>query len=154
MNDSENNHALRAGEKVFSIILLLVGCVALYLSINLWFAISTKHAPRISSAAALPLFVSSLWVLLSLWTVIKNFRLKAQKSEIIPLNALVIFAMIIIYCAAIIYGVNFYAATSVFIYASMCYLARKDYLKNIIWTGLIMAFIVLGLRFLLSILLP
>ncbi|MBQ9594966.1 MAG: tripartite tricarboxylate transporter TctB family protein [Synergistaceae bacterium] len=161
-------HSLEAGEKVFSVILLLVGCVALYLSINLWFSISIRRGPRIASAAAVPVFVSALWVLMSLWTVIENFRLTTPLSNVkglsnkfikavqyaMPLNVLIMLVLIVAYCVALLEGVSFYIATPAFLYISMCYLTRKDFLKNIIWTAIVMAFIVLVFRVLFSVVFP
>ena len=161
-------HSLEAGEKVFSVILLLVGCVALYLSINLWFSISLRRGPRIASAAAVPVFVSALWVLMSLWTVIENFRLTTPLSNVkglsnkfikavqyaMPLNVLIMLVLIVAYCVALLEGVSFYIATPAFLYISMCYLTRKDFLKNIIWTAIVMAFIVLVFRVLFSVVFP
>ena len=161
-------HSLEAGEKVFSVILLLVGCVALYLSINLWFSISLRRGPRIASAAAVPVFVSALWGLMSLWTVIENFRLTTPLSSVkglgnkfikaiqyaMPLNVLIMLVLIIAYCVALLEGVSFYIATPAFLYISMCYLMRKDFLKNIIWTAIVMAFIVLVFRVLFSVVFP
>ncbi|MBR0204999.1 MAG: tripartite tricarboxylate transporter TctB family protein [Synergistaceae bacterium] len=161
-------HSLEAGEKVFSVILLLVGCVALYLSINLWFSISIRRGPRIASAAAVPVFVSALWVLMSLWTVIENFRLTTPLSNVkglsnkfikavqyaMPLNVLIMLVLIVAYCVALLEGVSFYIATPAFLYISMCYLMRRDFLKNIIWTAIVMAFIVLVFRVLFSVVFP
>ena len=47
-------HSLEAGEKVFSFILLIIGVIALKLSVDLWFSISLRRGPRIASAAAVP----------------------------------------------------------------------------------------------------
>ena len=148
---------LKPGEKVFAFILLLIGCLALYLSINLWFSISTHKAPRISSAAVVPVIVCSLWVLISLCIVIKNFRIESESLTlryILPPNVLIILALIIIYCAALLMGVRFYIASPVFLYASMSCLMRKDYIRNIIITGLVTALIILVFRIVFSIVLP
>lgn len=161
-------HSLEAGEKVFSIILLLVGAVALKLSIDLWFSISLRRGPRIASAAAVPVFVSALWVILALITVLENFRLTTPLSNVaglgnkiikalqyaMPLNVIIMLIAIIAYCVALVEGVSFYIATSVFLYFSMCYLTRKDYVKNILWTALVMAFIILVFRMLFSVVFP
>lgn len=148
---------LKPGEKVFAFILLLIGCLALYLSINLWFSISTHKAPRISSAAVVPVIVSSLWVLISLCIVIKNFRIESESLTLrysLPPNVLIILALIIIYCAALLMGVRFYIASPVFLYASMSCLMRKDYIRNIIITGLVTTLIILVFRIVFSIVLP
>lgn len=161
-------HPLEAGEKVFSFILLIVGLIALKLSVDLWFSISLRRGPRIASAAAVPVFVSALWVIMSLWTVIENFKLTTPLSKVkglgekitkaiayaLPLNVVIMLALIVAYCVALVEGVSFYIATPAFLYVSMCYLMRKDYLKNILWTGIVMAFIVLVFRVLFSVVFP
>ncbi len=161
-------HPLEAGEKFFSFILLIVGVVALKLSVDLWFSISLRRGPRIASAAAVPVFVSALWVIMALWTVIENFKLTTPLSKIkgtwgkitkaiayaLPLNVVVMLALIVGYCVALVEGISFYIATPAFLYISMCYLMRKDYVKNILWTGIVMAFIVLVFRMLFSVVFP
>lgn len=161
-------HSLEAGEKVFSIILLIFGLIALKLSIDLWFSISLRRGPRIASAAAVPLFVSALWVILAIITVLENFKLTTPLSSIssfkekiikaveyaLPLNVVIILAAIIAYCAALVEGVSFYIATPLFLYFSMCYLTRKDFIKNILWTAIVMAFIILVFRMLFSVVFP
>ena len=161
-------HPLEAGEKVFSFILLIVGVIALKLSVDLWFSISLRRGPRIASAAAVPVFVSALWVIMSLWTVIENFKLSTPLSKVkgmgekimkalayaLPLNVLIMFVLIVAYCVALVEGVSFYIATPAFLYISMCYLMRKDYVKNILWTGIVMAFIVVVFRLLFSVVFP
>ena len=161
-------HPLEAGEKVFSFILLIVGVIALKLSVDLWFSISLRRGPRIASAAAVPVFVSALWVIMSLWTVIENFKLSTPLSKVkgmgekimkalayaLPLNVIIMLALIVAYCVALVEGVSFYIATPAFLYISMCYLMRKDYVKNILWTGIVMAFIVVVFRLLFSVVFP
>ena len=161
-------HSLEAGEKVFSFILLIIGVIALKLSVDLWFSISLRRGPRIASAAAVPVFVSGLWVILALWTVIENFKLTTPLSNVkgfgtkfikavqyaLPLNVVIMLVAIVAYCVALVEGVSFYIATPAFLYFSMCYLTRKDYLKNILWTACVMAFIVLVFRMLFSVVFP
>lgn len=161
-------HSLEAGEKVFSFIVLVFGVIALKLSVDLWFSISLRRGPRIASAAAVPVFVSALWVIMSLWTVIENFKLSTPLSKVkstwekitkaiayaLPLNVVIMLALIVAYCAALVMGVSFYIATPAFLYVSMCYLTRKDYVKNILWTGIVMAFIVVVFRMLFSVVFP
>ena len=161
-------HPLEAGEKVFSFIVLIFGVIALKLSVDLWFSISLRRGPRIASAAAVPVFVSALWVIMSLWTVIENFKLTTPLSKIqgmgekiikalayaLPLNVIIMLALIVAYCVALVEGISFYIATPAFLYISMCYLTRKDYVKNILWTAIVMAFIVLVFRVLFSVVFP
>ncbi|MBQ9595318.1 MAG: tripartite tricarboxylate transporter TctB family protein, partial [Synergistaceae bacterium] len=69
-------------------------------------------------------------------------------------NVLIMLVLIVAYCVALLEGVSFYIATPAFLYISMCYLMRRDFLKNIIWTGIVMAFIVLVFRVLFSVVFP
>ena len=161
-------HPLEAGEKVFSFILLIVGLIALKLSVDLWFSIPLRRGPRIASAAAVPVFVSGLWVILAFITVLENFGLSTPLSKVqgmgtkivkalqyaMPLNVVIMLAAIVAYCAALVEGVSFYIATPLFLYFSMCYLMRRDFIKNIIWTACVMAFIVLVFRMLFSVVFP
>ena len=161
-------HPLEAGEKFFSFVLMIIGFIALKLSVDLWFSISLRRGPRIASAAAVPVFVSALWVVMSLWTVIENFKLTTPLSKIkgmgtkiikalqyaFPLNVLVMLLAIAAYCVALLEGVSFYIATPAFLYFSMCYLTRKDFVKNILWTAIVMTFIVLVFRMLFSVVFP
>ena len=62
----EKKSVLVIGEKGFSIILFLVGLVALYLAFQLW---AKVDAPKISSAAGVPVIVTGTW-----------WKFKAQKS--------------------------------------------------------------------------
>ncbi|MBQ7193555.1 MAG: hypothetical protein IJR98_04200 [Synergistaceae bacterium] len=134
------------GEKLFSFILLFIGALALILSVDLWFG-----NPRI---AAVPVFVAALWVLMSLWSVVQNFKLTAPLPKAIPLNVIIMIALIAVYSAALLVGVRFYIVTPAFLYISMCCLTRKDFLKNILRTLIVMAFLVLVFRILFSVVFP
>jgi hypothetical protein len=156
---------LAPGEKVFSVVLFVLGLVALGMALELWMRMSE---PRIASAGALPLFVSGVWVVLAFLTVLENFKLtsplsalKDKKEKIkqglayaLPIDVLVILAAVLVYCILLFVGVSFYIATPLFLYGSMCYLMKKDYLKNILWTALVMAFIVLVFRMLFGVVFP
>jgi hypothetical protein len=71
-----------------------------------------------------------------------------------PIDVLVILGAVLVYCILLFVGVSFYIATPLFLYGSMCYLMKKDYLKNILWTALVMAFIVLVFRMLFGVVFP
>ena len=161
----ETKPVLESGEKVFSLVLLIVGLIALGLALELW---SRMSEPKIASAAALPLFVSILWVVMALLTVLENIKLKSPLSGIkswsekawkglqyaFPMDVLVMLVAIVAYCVALVLGINFYISTSLFLYVTMCYLLRKDFLKNILWTALVMAFIVVVFRMLFGVVFP
>ncbi|MDT3843223.1 MAG: tripartite tricarboxylate transporter TctB family protein [Bacillota bacterium] len=158
-------HPLEAGEKVFAIVLLITGLTAFAMALELW---GRMKEPKIASAAAVPVFVSGLWSLMALLTVIENVKqstpLSAKKNPAekiraaigyaLPANVLVVIGMILVYCGLLVQGISFYIATPLFLYGSMCYLTRKDYVKNILWTAIVMAFIILVFRMLFSVVFP
>lgn len=161
----EHEPVLAAGEKAFAVVLLLAGLGAFGLALELWTRMSE---PKIASAAALPLFVSGLWVIMALLTVIENFKrdtpltgvsnwkekLRAGLRCAMPKEVAVVLLAILGYCALLLAGISFYIATPLFLYGSMCYLTRKDHLKNILWTAVVMAFIVVVFRMLFSVIFP
>lgn len=161
----KKKYPLSAGEKVFAVILLLTGLGAFGLALELWGRMSE---PKVASAAALPLFVSGLWVIMALLTVIENVRLDtplraltSTKEKIleglryaIPKEVLIVLLAILAYCVLLLLGVSFYIATPLFLYGNMCYLTRKNYLKNILWTAIVMAFIVVVFRMLFGVIFP
>ena len=158
-------HPLEAGEKVFAIVLLILGLIAFALAMELW---GRMKEPKIASAAAVPVFVSGLWSLMALLTVIENFRLTTPLSAMrngaekvraafdyaLPMNVIVMIGMILAYCVMLVLGISFYIATPLFLYGSMCFLTRKDYVKNVLWTAIVMAFIILVFRMLFSVVFP
>ena len=158
-------HPLESGEKVFAIILLIVGIAAFAMALELWLRMPE---PRIASAAAMPVFVSGLWVLMSLLAVIENFKLTTPLSSLsdmskklvtglryaMPFSVAVMLLGIVAYCVLLLVGISFYIATPLFLYGSMCFLMRKDYVKNILWTAIVMAFIILVFRMLFSVVFP
>lgn len=160
-----NKYVLEPGEKVFAVVLLVLGMAAFLLALELWFRMSE---PRIASAAAMPLFVSGLWCVMALLTVIENFKSASRISSMtdrqkkllaglgyaIPREVAVIILAIMAYCILLLTGVSFYITTTLFLYGSMCYLTRKDYLKNILWTAIVMAFIIIVFRLLFSVVFP
>ena len=162
---SENSAApaadeLKPGEKLFVGILLLVGLFFLWHSIQLWLSVSP---PRESSAAILPLLMTSLWVILTLGIFIQNLRKKTPLSEIkqwknkiwnglkytFPIEVTVVLGAVVVYCVLLMAGISFYLLTALFLYGTMCYLMKTGYLKNIIWTAIFMVFtiVVFGILF-------
>lgn len=161
----EKRPILASGEKAFTVTLLVLGLIAFGLALELWLRMSE---PRISSAAALPMFVSGLWVVLALSAVIENRKLTSPLSGVkawreklwkglqfaLPMDVVVMLGAIVAYCITLVAGLSFYVSTPVFLFATMCYLTRKSFLKNLLWTALIMAFIVLVFRMLFGVVFP
>ncbi len=164
-NREPEKFVLQPGERVFAVVLLALGLVALFLSLKLWFKMPQ---PRVSSAAALPLMASGIWVILALITMLQDFKLLSPLSGLsttaekikkglqfaFPMDTLVILGGILIYCLLLSLGVSFYIATPLFLYGSMCYLMRGNFVKNILWTAIVMAFIILVFRMLFSVVFP
>lgn len=154
----------RPGETAFNALLFLAGLFFFLQSLALWLRM---ERPRVASAAALPLLVSALWALLSLTTTIENLRkaprrvaggATAPKLDALryafPQAVLVALAAIAAYCALLFVGAGFFAATPLFLFALMCYLTRANYASNLLYTALVMAFVVLVFRVLLGVVLP
>ena len=143
---------LHEGEKGFQIILFLTGLIAFGLSLNLLGEI-TGH--KISSAAALPLFVSGSWTILALQIIWENRKLKTPLSDshdtnknfktainyAMPMDTMVLIGCIIGYCVLLYAGLNFYIATAIFLFGGMCYLHRGYMVRNALYTVMILAFI-------------
>ncbi|BAL00744.1 hypothetical protein OBV_35450 [Oscillibacter valericigenes Sjm18-20] len=161
----ETKPILEPGEKIFTLALFGIGLIAFGLALNLWLQMDT---PRIASAGALPLFVTSLWVILSFLAIIENRKLTSPLSNLkgwkekarkglqyaFPLQVVVMLGAIFAYCAALYFGLSFYIVTPLFLYGSMCYLAKKGFLMNIIWTAIVMVFIILVFRMLFGVVFP
>ncbi|MCL1906127.1 MAG: tripartite tricarboxylate transporter TctB family protein [Clostridiales bacterium] len=146
------------GERAFALALFLLGVAAFLRSIALCFAISP---PVMASAAALPLLASGLWATLSLVILAaspgkgraaRGIRQALGYALPAPLPAII--TAIAAYCLALLLHVSFYIATPLFLWGAMCYLTRRDFLKNILWTALIMGFILLIFTMLFHVILP
>lgn len=144
---------LAPGEKVFAYILLILGLFSVYLSWDLWNKVT--ETKKMTSAAAVPLIVSILWVVLTAFIIFSERkmtagttgtvleRIKTTVAYILPVDFVVMFLGTIAYCITLYLGLGFYITTPLYLYASICYLQKKDLLKNILWTAIIMAFIFL-----------
>lgn len=163
--DTAPQAQLQSGEKVFHVVLFAVGLLAFILALQLWFQMSE---PRISSAAALPLFVSGAWTLMALIGIIENFKMTTPLTYIkdasqrlhtalkyaFPKEVLVLLIAILVYCILLFFKVSFYISTPLFFYGGMCYLMRGNYIKNILWTAVVMAFIIVVFRLVFGVVFP
>ena len=147
-----------AGQKAFNLTLFLLGAFACCLSLKLWFS---ADAPRLASAAALPLATSLLWMLLAISSAVaKGGRgfctadIKQALYYLFPKPIPVIIVAVTAYCAALLLNASFYIATPFFLLATICYLTRRSILKNILWTVFCMGFIILFFNVLFNINLP
>ena len=150
------------GEKGFAVALLIFGAFFLWQSILLY-----QAHPGADSAGAVPLFVSALIVIFAVCIIVSDrnapsvnkglsFGEQAKNTLgfIFQIDVLVELLLILAYCVALNFGLGVYIATPLFLWISMCYLMRKDYVKNLLWTALCMAFILIVFRFIFSVVLP
>lgn len=159
---SGNEEKFKPGEKGFAVFLLLFGLYFFYGSINLY-----KNDPKPSSYGAVPLFVSAVIIIFSLAVIISDRNIKSETdgmninkkfaktlAYIFPKDVLVIMILMVLYCIGLFVGMGFFVATPIFLWVGMCYLMRKNYLKNMIWTGLSMAFILIIFTHIFKVVLP
>lgn len=158
--DEENTH--QPGEKGFSVVLLVIG---LFFTWQSW--LLYREEPTASSYGAVPLFCSLLIVLFSIGILITDRHKKSINSglkgkevirnsvkHLFNKDILVMLVLVLLYCIALYVGAGFMFATPVFLWLTMTYLSRGNYLKNLLWTALCMIFIYLVFKVLFSVVLP
>ena len=162
--DAEQPH-FRPGELVFTAVLFLAGTFFFFHACKLFLRM---EAPRVYSAAALPLLTSGTWMVLALLVPLENLRKRKhrRKSEpfgkkaragvayAFPKEVVAVLLAIVIYCTLLLARVSFYIVTPLFLYGGMCILMRGGYVKNILYTAIIMAFVVLVFRMVFGVVFP
>ena len=157
---SENQ---KPGEKGFSIILLIIGILALLESIKMF-----MKEPTSSSFGALPLFLSSVMVIFALKIILFEYRKSGSENKranfkelfnstikyIFPKDIVVVFFLLILYCLFLVFGLGFEISSTIFLIAAMTYLMRGHILKNVIYTGISMAFILVVFKTIFQVILP
>ena len=152
----------KPGEKGFAAFLLVIG---LFFTWQSW--LLYRSSPGAASYGAVPLFCSCVIDLMAILILITD-RKKNSENSGLPLgqrlkntlrylfsrDILVMLALVLAYCVALYFGAGFMLATPIFLWVGMSYLSRGNYLKNILWTALCMAFIYLVFRVLFSVVLP
>lgn len=159
---SEKQKKFGMGEKGFAVFFLLIGLFFTWQSIILY-----KEHPGASSCGSVPLFCSSVIALFSLLTIIFDRKKETENSgkaviemmkdtcrHIFPTDVIVMLLFMVAYCIALYVGLGFMYVTPVFLWGSMTFLSRGNYVKNILWTGLCMLFIYLVFHILFSVVLP
>ncbi len=154
---------IKPGEKAFSFIILIFSILALIESIRLF-----KSDPTSSSAGALPLFLSSIMLIFTLKIILLEDRKTGSENEsidrkeqfisavqyIFPKDILVMFVFTLIYCLLLILGLGFVISTILFLIASMTYLMRGQIVKNVIYTAILMVFILIVFQTVFKVILP
>lgn len=153
----------KPGERGFAIILLIVGVLALIESIKMF-----MKEPTSSSFGALPLFLSSVIVIFMLKIILfedrenetdnkgSNFKelLDSILTFIFPKDIVVVLLFLIMYCLLLVFGLGFEISSTIFLIVAMTYLMRGQIFKNIIFTGLSMAFILIVFKTIFQVILP
>jgi len=155
---------LRPGEKVFTVLLFSACVFMFYRSWLLW-----KQFPDIDGPAMVPMMASALPALLLLFSVIGNVRMTSPLSHekmsipgkisilreyLISTNIVVSLIFIVCFCLLLSFGVPFYIVASVFLWGLMSFLAKGDYLKNVLWTALCMIFVAVVFGMLFNVVMP
>ena len=153
----------KSGERGFSIILLIVGVLALIESIRMF-----MKEPTSSSFGALPLFLSSVMVIFMLKIILFEDRKSEPENKtssfkelfnstinyIFPKDIVVMFFLLILYCVLLAFGLGFEISSTIFLIIAMTYLMRGQVFKNVIYTGLSMAFILVVFKTIFQVILP
>nr|WP_312579007.1 tripartite tricarboxylate transporter TctB family protein [Sedimentibacter sp.] len=160
---ASKNEKTKPGEIGFSIILLCVGIGALIESIKMFL-----KDPTASSFGALPLFLSVVIVFFMLKIILfedrksgsENDNLSFKEKVKLSVNhaftkdVLIVFFMLVCYCLMLFLNLGFNISTTIFLFVSMCYLMGGKYIKNIIFTVAIMAFILILFKTIFQVILP
>ena len=159
---AKKNVEFQPGEKGFSVFLFFFGTFFVYQSYLMYL-----KSPGPSSYAAVPLFVSLLIMIFSGLIFVFDFKIISVNASsnltqkiiksftyMFPKDVLVMMLLIIFYCVALLINIGFYIVTPVFLWLSMCYLMRKHFVKNILWTALSLVFIFIVFSFAFKVVLP
>ena len=152
----------RPGEKMFPVLLLIAGVLITREAWGMY-----KRSPELSGYGTVPLFCGVMIILLSVVIIITNMFHKSEIAgmplkdkavavvkHLFSLDVLVMLAMIIVYCVLMANGVPFVIASPVFLWAAMTYLERGNYVKNILFTAIVMAFVILVFKVGFHVVLP
>ncbi len=152
----------KPGEKVFPILLLMLGIYATKESWGMY-----KRSPELSGYGTVPLFCGAMITLLSVIIIITNMFHESEISEmplkdkalavvkhLFSLDVLVMLAMIIVYCIMLYNGVPFIISSPIFLWVAMTYLERGNFVKNILFTAIVMAFVILVFKVGFHVVLP
>ena len=89
---------------------------------------------------------------------ISGMSLKEKAAAVVKhlfsLDVLIMLVMIIAYCVLLANGITFIISSPVFLWASMTYLERGNFVKNILFTAIVMAFVILVFKVGFHVVLP
>lgn len=149
---------LQSGEKIFTVVLFGFCVFMFYQSYILW-----NQNPGLSGPATFPMITSGFPGLLLFFSIISNIGKKTpvssaadfgKKAKIViaylfSRNVTIALFFIVFYCLLLSVGIPFYVTTALFLWGLMTLLYKGNYVKNVIWTAMCIAFIfvVFGLGF-------
>ncbi len=152
----------KPGERVFTLLLFVLG---VYITIE-----SRKmylESPTLSGYGTVPLICGVLLTLLSAYALVRAVmtesvlkgrppaaQAKAVGRHLFSRDVMITLLMIAVYCVSMGFGAPFIIVTPIFLWISMSYLRRGDYLKNILYTAIVFAFVYLVFHVGFSVVLP
>ena len=152
----------KPGEKGFAFVLLGFGIFVLVSAVDMY-----HQSPSVSSYGAMPLFLGILLTVFSLIIIVQNFRKESAISgkriseqasiallHLFSKDVTVMILLLLLYSIALFLGAGFTVATSIYLWLAMSYLTKKNYLRNVLYTALLMAFVLLVFKVLFHIILP
>ncbi|MGN1349637.1 MAG: tripartite tricarboxylate transporter TctB family protein [Anaerovoracaceae bacterium] len=152
----------KPGEKIFPVLLLMLGLFVTRDSYRMY-----QNAPELQGYGTVPLFCGIAVTLLAVVIIFSNFFKKSELAGCSPkekllavirhlfsFDVMVMTAMILAYCIALGLGAPFIAASPVFLWASMSFLGRGNLVKNLIYTLIVMVFVILVFKVGFSVVLP
>ncbi len=152
----------KPGEKVFPVLLLMLG---IFVTKEAWGMYS--RSPELSGYGTIPLFCGVMMVVLSVIIIITNFFRKSELTgmtmrektiavikHLFSADVLVMLVMIAAYCVLLANGIPFIVSSPIFLWAAMTYLERGNFVKNILFTAIVMAFVILVFKVGFHVVLP
>lgn len=133
-----------AGERGFTLFLLILSCLSLWASVLLWL----EH-PGADGPAVIPLSASALMTALCGFELLRGLVLSLKRGERQSMGAaikcaaallfgrdlLISLAAVAVYCLLTLAGLPFYVITPLFLWGLMTYLCRGGYLRNLAVTA-------------------
>ena len=152
----------KPGEKGFPVVLLLLGVFVTKESVGMY-----REAPQLQGYGTVPLICGILLIVFSVFIIINNFRMESEikglpfkeKAEkvihhLFSRDVLVMLVLILIYCLLLNFGLPFIISSPLFLWVSMTYLRRGGYVRNIIYTAIIMVFVIVVFNVAFHVVLP
>lgn len=152
----------KPGEKGFPVLLLIFGIYVTKESFAMY-----QESPELQGYGTIPLFCGGMMVLLSIIIILGNFFKKSEIAgrpfneqaaaivkHLVTQDVLLMLIMIVAYCVIMALGVPFVVASPVFLWGAMTYLERGNFVKNIIFTAIVMAFVLVVFKIGFGVVLP